>query len=144
MDKDSLFLEVFVRRIRTGIIAATLLCVLTLAACHGGGGMVKMRFVSQADSARVMEFTVRDLSILDRVHMAIVQHPLKGQYVVRNADAIVEEGSLSQEPPGYVLKSKDGKQQRLEVQKTDSLKAEDGTIWNPQKPTSTAVNLRKW
>lgn len=132
------------RRKRTGIITATLLCVLTLSACHGGGAMVKMKFVNQANSDQVMEFTVRDLSILDRVHMAIIQHPLKGKYVVRTGDAIVEEGSLTQEPPGYVLKSADGKQQKLEVQKADSLKSEDGTIWNPQKPDSTAVNLRKW
>ena len=132
---------------RTAIMsgwAASLLCVLMLSACHGGGPRAKMRWVSPTDADQTMEFRVRDLSVIDRVHMAIMQSRPKGTYVVKKGDTVLEEGTLTQEPTGYVLKSVAGKEQRLEVEKTGSLKGENGTIWNLQDPPTAAVTLRKW
>jgi hypothetical protein len=95
--------------------------------------MGKMVWVNQTDKEQTMEFAVRGRTVLGKLHMVLMGAQVKGTYVVRKADTVLEEGTLVQEPDAYVLKSIDGKQQRLKAEKPSSLKTETGTIWDLQK-----------
>lgn len=130
---DCIDQEVCVRKVRTAIVASSLLCLLILAACHSPAPMGKMVWVNQTDKEQTMEFAVRGRTVLGKLHMVLMGAQVKGTYVVRKADTVLEEGTLVQEPDAYVLKSIDGKQQRLKAEKPSSLKTETGTIWDLQK-----------
>jgi len=136
-----------VRNVRWALPALGLLCVLILTACHGSKIPTKnMQFVNQTDTRQVMEFKlpkVRDMSILDRVHIAIIGINLKGKYVLKSEDTIVDEGSLEEASPGFVLESKDGKQHQFEIKQEGVIKDEGGTTWNLENPEQHAV-LRQW
>jgi hypothetical protein len=124
------------------LIIANLVGVLALSGCHGG--TAKIRWVNQADSNQVMEFQIQDPSIFQRAHMAIVNARLRGSYVMKNAEATVEEGKLTIESPGYLLQSREGTKHRLEVDASGSLKAENGVTWIPENRSRAAVTLKKW
>ena len=134
------------RRAKTVIIALSLVGVLLLPACHGGTSTAKMRWVNQADADQMMEFTVQTPSVLGRVHMAFMRSrvTVRGTYVLRKAETVLEEGTLVQEPDAYILKSKDGKEQHLKLEKPESLKSEIGTIWNLRNPATVSATLREW
>ena len=125
------------------ILAAGVMAVLgmvALAGCHGSpGGVYKMRYVSESDSKKVMEFTLNQPSLLGRVHMAVYKMHINGTYVVKDGETTAE-GRVYQDDQGFTLVSKDEKEQRLEMeQPSGRLKDESGGTWKIDNPTTTAV-----
>lgn len=124
-----------------GIIAV--LGLLGLTACHGSSdGTYKLRFVSQTDAAKILEFRLREPGVLARVHMAVFRGRIKGTYVLRDGEN-KSEGNVTQDENGYTLFSEDGTKQKLKPDQEDTIKAEDGTIWKLDNQATIAV-LKKW
>jgi len=112
--------------------------MLALAGCHGSsGGVYKMRFVSESDSKKVMEFTLQQPSLLGRVHMAVYKTHIKGTYVLKDGETTAE-GRVYQDDTGYTLISKDEKEQRFEAV-SEKLKEESGATWKLDNPTTAAA-----
>ena len=131
-------------KVRTGLAALVLLS-LTLSACHGPRAyeMRKMRWVNQADAQEVMQFEIRSFTLMGRMHAAVFATKVSGTYVHKKGDAVVSQGSLTQEPPGFVLKSSAGEEHKLAIEKPGSLKSEDGGLWELDNPKPLAV-LKEW
>ena len=128
------------RILAVGVMAV--LGMVTLAGCHGSPGSVyKMRFVSEADSKKVMEFTLNQPSLLGRVHMAVYKTRIRGTYVLKDGETTAE-GRVVQDDKGYTLTSKDEKEQRLEAV-SGKLKDESGATWKLDSPTTTAAALKE-
>src|SRR5687768_6609244 len=104
--------------------------VVALAGCHGtSAGLYKMRFVSESDSKKVMEFTLNQPSLLGRVHMAVYKTHIRGTYVLKDGETTAE-GRVYQDDNGFTLVSKDEKEQRLEMERPSGrLKDERGATW---------------
>jgi len=131
-------------KVKVGLAAICLLS-LTLSACHGVQAyeMRKMRWVSQADGQEVMQFEIKDLTVMGRVHAAIFTTKVRGTYVHKKGDTVISQGTLSQEPPGFILKSADGEEHRFALDKPGSIKGDDGELWRLDNPKPVAV-LREW
>jgi hypothetical protein len=102
-----------------------------------------MRWVNQADSTKVLELTVHEPNMLGRAHMAVFGGRVKGGYALKDGDKTTE-GSVTQLEDSYRLTTKDGKEQKFNVDRaTGSLKEESGTIWKLDNPVPTAT-LKEW
>jgi hypothetical protein len=129
------------------ILAAGVMAVLgmvALAGCHGSsGGVYKMRYVSESDSKKVMEFTLNQPSLLGRVHIAVYNMRINGTYVMKDGETTAE-GKVYQDDKGFMLISKDEKEQWLEMERpSGKLKDESGTTWKLDNPTTTAAALKE-
>jgi hypothetical protein len=103
----------------------------------------KIQFVNQADSKKVLELTVHEPNMLGRAHMAVFGGRVKGGYSLKEGDKTTE-GSVTQLEDSYRLTSKDGKEQRFDVDRaTGSLKDESGAVWKLDNPSPTAT-LKEW
>jgi hypothetical protein len=113
--------------------------------CHGTSAAGKMRFVNQADSKKVMEFTLENPGVLARVHMAFFNARVRGRYVLSDADSRVE-GRVTQDEKGYTLESGDGSKKHFGVENAGSLKDEDGGIWKLDNPSVVTLKttLKEW
>jgi len=116
---------------------------LLSSGCHGTNATGKMRFVNQADSKKVMEFTLENPRALARVHMAFFNARVRGRYVLSDADSRVE-GRVTQDEKGYTLESQDGSKKYFKVESTGSLKDDDGGIWKLDNPRTVAATLKEW
>lgn len=130
------------RILAVGVVAV--LGMVALAGCHGSpGGVYKMRYVSESDSRKVMEFSLVQPSILARVHMAVYKTHIRGTYVLKDGETTAE-GRVYQDDKGFTLVSKDEKEQRLEMERPSGrLKDENGATWKADNPTTTAA-LKEW
>jgi hypothetical protein len=130
------------------ILAAGVMAVLgmvALAGCHGSpGGVYKMRYVSESDSKKVMEFTLKQPSLLGRVHMAVYKKLINGTYVVKDGETTAE-GRVYQDDKGFTLVPKDDAVgQRLEMERPSGrLKDKSGATWKLDTPTTTAAALKE-
>jgi hypothetical protein len=132
-----------VRKVRPIIIASSLLCVLVLSGCHGTP-MTRMKWVNPADADQTMEFRVPVRSVVGKLHQVFTGQRQQATYVIKKGEGILDSGTLTQESLAYVLKSKDGREQRLQVESAGSLQGEKGATWSLQNPTTTAATLREW
>lgn len=132
-------------KVRAGLVATIVLSGI-LSGCHGvrTHQMRKMQWVNQTDTQQVMQFEIRDLTVMGRMHAAIFTTRVRGTYVQKKGDDVVSQGTLTQEPPGFILKSDDGKERRFELEKPGSIKEKDGTVWQLDNPVTLEVKLREW
>ena len=135
-------------RFKAGLITVCLLSLM-LSACHARGyELRKMRWVNQADAQDVMQFEVRSLTVMGKMHAAVFATRVTGTYVHKKGDAVISQGTLTQEAPGFILKSSDGEEHKLAIEKTGSntgsLKGEDGAVWELDNPTKPLAVLKEW
>ena len=132
------------RNVKTLFIVVAVAASLMLSACHGSGGTAKMRWVNQADAQQVMEFSIQSPSIGGRIHMTIMGTRLRGSYTVKNGAELIDEGKLTVDSPGYLLKSKNGQEEKLTINADAGfIEGTNGTKWKLDNPPMAAT-LRKW
>jgi hypothetical protein len=133
------------RIIRATLIASSLISLLALSACHSSG---PSRWVNQTDSRQIMEFQIHESrSYLDKIHRTIMGAHIGGTYVVKDGDQVIDEGKVSIEAPGYVLKSRQGTTQRLQLAESGALKSENGATWVAEVGSKVVVQkkeLKAW
>ena len=126
-------------------VALLALVLVVLSGCHhvSGSGLHKIRWVSEADSSKVLEFTLRVPNVMGRMHMAVFGGRVKGTYILKENDRTLE-GVVTQFEDSFRLTSNDGKEQKFEVDRsTGALKDESGAIWKAYNPPTTAT-LKEW
>ena len=133
------------------IAPVTLLAVVlvVLSGCHhvSTDGLHKIRWVSETDSKKVLEFTLRVPSVMKRMHMAVFGGPVRGTYILKDNDKTLE-GVVTQFEDSFVLISNDGKNQKFAVDRsTGALKDETGAVWKADNPGTAALKeatLKEW
>ena len=131
------------------VFSVTLLAVafVALSGCHVSAGLHKVRWVNEADSGKVLEFTLRVPTVMGRMHMAVFGGPVRGTYILKDNDKTLE-GVVTQFEDSFVLFSNDGKNQKFAVDRsTGALKDEAGTVWKADNPGTSALKdatLKEW
>jgi hypothetical protein len=138
--------EGVVLRILKSVVPVTLLAIALLgfSGCHGSGsGLLKARWVNEADSNKVLELTLRVPNVMGRMHMAVFGGRVRGTFILKDSDKTLE-GVVTQVDDSYRLTANDGKEQKFEVDRnTGALKDEAGAVWKADKPPATAT-LKEW
>ena len=128
---------------RVFVIGFAMMALTALSGCHASAVDYKTRWVSETDSKKVLELTLRNPNVLGRVHMVVFGQNVRGTYVLKDGDKTVA-GSVTQLDGAYKLVSSDGKEQKFSRDgKAGSLKDESGGTWKPDNPPATAT-LKEW
>ncbi|HET9216384.1 MAG TPA: hypothetical protein VFR18_05370 [Terriglobia bacterium] len=133
------------------VVPVSLLAIalVVLSGCHGStGGLHKIRWVNEADSGKVIEFTLRVPTVMGRMHMAVFGGPVRGTYILKDNDKTLE-GVVTQFEDSFVLISNDGKNQKFAVDRsTGALTDEAGAVWKADSPPGTTAlkeaTLKEW
>ena len=132
------------------VFCVTLLAVavVALSGCHAStGGLHKVRWVNEADTSKVLEFTLKVPNVMGRMHMAVFGGRVRGTYILKDNDKTLE-GVVTQFEDSFRLTSNDGKEQKFAVDRsTGALKDETGAVWKADNPGTTALKeatLKEW
>jgi hypothetical protein len=133
-----------VKNVKRLFLVGSMVALVLLSACHGSSASTyKVRWVSEADSNRVLDLTLQNPSVAGRVHMAVFGGRVRGTYLRKDGDKTTE-GSVVQTEDSYRLISEDGKEEKLSVDRvTGSLKDESGATWKADNPPKTTVTLKE-
>ena len=133
------------RRIASFVVLVVT-ALITLSGCHHASAtsVRKIRWVNEADNKKVLEVTIQDPSMLAYAHNAVFGGPpVKGTYVIKDGATTVE-GVVTQLEDYYRLTSREGKQQRYDLDRTTgSLKDENGGVWKEDNLLIKAT-LKEW